>query len=41
MTKAVKRDRFLKLRREMGVVSFDSLNEGGVLVFDNSSSLIL
>jgi hypothetical protein len=25
----------------MGVVSFDSLNEGGVLVFDNSSSLIL
>jgi hypothetical protein len=26
MTKAVKRDQFLKLRREMGVVSFDSLN---------------
>ena len=26
LTKAVKRDQFLKLRREMGVVSFDSLN---------------
>ncbi|WJX32793.1 hypothetical protein P8452_21078 [Trifolium repens] len=26
LTKAVKRDKFLKLRREMGVVSFDSLN---------------
>jgi hypothetical protein len=26
LTKAVKRDQFLKLRREMGIVSFDSLN---------------
>ncbi|KAK2391129.1 hypothetical protein QL285_064616 [Trifolium repens] len=26
LTKAVKRDQFLKLRREMRVVSFDSLN---------------
>jgi KUP system potassium uptake protein len=26
LTKAIKRDQFLKLRREMGVVSFDSLN---------------
>jgi hypothetical protein len=26
LTKAVKRDQFLKLRREMGVVSFDSLS---------------